>query len=249
MVRLASIASAGLIALTACAYTSPPVHPPAPTSVDNATAPVPDYQTSYTWIPNQVLDLNSTEGTFVRASVESFDRSQAANDANWGYRGYRKAAPRNIDLMLLNAPSDSRFTPVIGDEFFSLIHLVRTRTNTTRAIICEYTRQAMNQHSNPPEKWTSVGIRTSHHILEFTQAGSPPPTNMTGPNRAPSRSPFGDWYANDYKWISMGDPEDLVFIKECDERRPKEVPQGWAGEAIGPTPAFTPVPSSPGWPG
>lgn len=247
MARLASVGAAVIIAACVCSCStnsSPPPKPP----VDTATALVPNYQVTYRWIPNPILSLGSAEGVFTRASVESFDRAWAANDAEWGYKGYRQAAPKNIDLVLRRTPSGVFVTPLTADRFYSVIRRDQTTRSTTRVVVCEYSREARDQSHVPSRKWSSIGVTVSHHILEFTHADSPPPVNMVGSRRAPSTSPFGSWHVNDYEWISMGEPEDVKFLEECDTKRPKEVPRGWATTIVGPSPAFTLMPSSPGWP-
>ncbi|MDL9939052.1 hypothetical protein QSJ18_20120, partial [Gordonia sp. ABSL1-1] len=139
------------------------------------------------WLPTPYLDLNSPDGTFIRAAFESSNRQKNLGNAAY-YPGFRHAS---LSAWLWYGPYDGPYS-TFGEP-----------PNTT------YVWAAPFPDPDPQGRhdWTplsrdvggialcsiSTNTTVKRHRLFFTyrRTGRTPPTNQHGPHPAPTTNVFG----------------------------------------------------------
>ena len=178
---LFAVAGCGMNSESGTAVSTPP------TPSDHIPA---DFDTTFRWLPGDVLDLSAPEGTFVRAFVESFEIANAAQSTSWGYPGFSDAAPSNIDQMLTVYPSKvSDARPSVGTVFFSAL---RREDNAygTRIVLCRYGYSSV--HDGAGKSAWSSRVDTPRPVeIDFRQQAATPPVRVHGSQRTPGTDVFG----------------------------------------------------------
>lgn len=230
---LFAVAGCGMNSESGTAVSTPP------TPSDHIPA---DFDTTFRWLPGDVLDLSAPEGTFVRAFVESFEIANAAQSTSWGYPGFSDAAPSNIDQMLTVYPSKvSDARPSVGTVFFSAL---RREDNAygTRIVLCRYGYSSV--HDGAGKSAWSSRVDTPRPVeIDFRQQAATPPVRVHGSQRTPGTDVFGGWFASRYDFAAVY-PTPTADQLACAAQVPSSVPTRAASRGASP---WSPMPSSPGW--
>ena len=242
-VRIATLSAAlcAVLALAGCglARESGTAVPAPHTATDHIPA---DFDTTFRWIPGDVLDLSAPEGTFVRAFVESFEIANAAQSTSWGYPGFSDAAPSNIAQMLTVYPSKvSEAKPSVGTVFFTAL---RREDNAygTRIVLCRYGYSSVRDGSGT-SAWSSRVDAPRPVEIDFRQQAAAPPVKVHGSQRTPGADVFGGWYASRYDLAAVY-PTPSADQQACAAQVPASVPNRPARHGAQP---WAPMPPSPGW--
>ncbi len=230
-----------VFALAGCGVQSEsgtPVSVP-PTPSDHIPA---DFNTTFRWIPSNVLDLSGPEGTFVRAFVESFEIANAAQSTSWGYPGFFDAAPSNIDQMITVYPSKvSDARPSVGTVFFAPLRRVEI-PGGTRIVLCRYGYSSVRDGKGDVA-WNSRVDAPRSVEVDFRQQDAAPPVKVHGSERTPGVNVFGGWYASRYDFAAVY-PTPSADQQTCASNVPASVPNRAAARGEQP---WTPMTPSPGW--
>ncbi|MDH3009900.1 hypothetical protein [Gordonia alkanivorans] len=207
----------------------------------------PRLQTSYRWFETDVLDLASSEGTFVRAYTESFELSFEGQSPQWGYPGFVEASPSDIDEKVTFVPSESSHNDVVSTLFFRPLRRVDDGPNV-RIVLCrsEIFSIAPSARGGSQE-WRNVHAQWGFPVtIDLTKSGDVlPPADQAGPAPAPGRSVFGSWKVTDFDRLGVR-PENSADIVACDALPDNpDIPR--IDMYSGPDPVPT-LPSYPGWP-
>lgn len=202
---------------------------PAPT---NSVVPpelgyhLPDeIQFSARWIPTDILDLDTSDATFIRAFVESDTISFFAGGAENSYPGFRDAMQPAVSPKLFEVTPRTAY----GVVYSRITEMTVLPGDRIRVIGCSDKPAGLPPTPiKNPDKHYGDGITTAF-LLIYQRQGVPPPANQQGQKPAPSFSPFGDWYATEYDDLYWH--VDKTATIPCYERRTDD-----------------PTKSSPGWP-
>lgn len=207
----------------------------------------PNLDISFRWVPANVLDLMSPEGTFVRAYTESFELAFQGQSAEWGYPGFVDASPKDIDAQVKAVVSNSSTRKVVNTVFYRPLRRVDSGA-TSRLILCRSESLSIEQRfPSRDSEWRRIGKPWGYPVtIEFTRsANGNPPEKQQGASRAPSKSVFGNWHVTFYDRLGVG-PENRADIVACDALPPNpDLPAVGVEKGTQPWPTLTP---SPGWP-
>ncbi|MFW0794938.1 hypothetical protein AAFP30_14095 [Gordonia sp. CPCC 205515] len=218
----------------------------APDAAPTVTSPAPAdrippaFDVTFRWVPGDVVDPSSPEGTFVRAFVESFELANAGQSVDWGYRGFSEAAPSNIAQMIgIYPPAESTEQPGVGTAFFT--GLRRTVDgDLTRIVLCRFGYRSIRGADG---RWSSATDAPRPVEIDFRRGGAGPVTGVSGTARTPSDDVFGDWYVTRYDFSAVY-PTPTPDEQACTSSIPAEVPVREPVEGKQPWPVMAP---SPGW--
>ncbi|SHT83687.1 Uncharacterised protein [Mycobacteroides abscessus subsp. abscessus] len=238
-----ALAAAALL-LVSCTHDSPKA--PAPwDSNDHTTA---------RWIPNPVADLMSPEGTFIRATMESWRAAQAGQ--GYGLDAIRAGGYPGFDHAF-NAPNTPwkpeevggtvRYErPLVGTVYYEIVALSRDG-DRYKAGVCAYTSQSAGQledgqYSGPGPKPTNGGewITFGPDPKLSADQQHAPPAHQKGPAKRPTDNVFGTWVLFDY------DPQIATTLPQCVKfapGTPTNLPNPKKVSEPPPT-----LPPDPGWP-
>jgi len=237
----AAVTVACVISATACNS-----EPSAPA----ASPPENDIKTAFRWIPNNSVDLMSSEGTFIRAAAESWWLARAEPGdgeeaiANGGYPGFARAfndvwPPEEV------GGAGHFGKPVVGTDFFEVISVSHQGDRFT-AQYCQYSSMTATKTSDG--KYRSPGpieISANGRSIVFgpdpalpVEEQRPPLANQKGPSNRPHVDVFGTWVLFDSGGLESGSQ----CAKEAPGTPPNS-PEGYVGDQPPPT-----LPPSPGWP-
>lgn len=252
MVRksLALLAVSGLVMslfLAACGtsnFASPPIPKPKhPTAADYPIV----------WIPTPNLDLNSADGTFVRAIAEPEYRSEwldwAGTSPGWLQAYQPMYSPGSVTegdhVVYYN-----RYRPP-PKPHITYMWAAPFPTGDPHSYYPPGARPVNNQYWSAPNKEiggvavcfkSTVAGYSDKSVLEFftyRREGIPPPADQHGSRAMPNSNVFGGWHTLNLLDVGGDNPGDGFYYPKLSQRC-KNPP-------IPITPAMRP--SSPGWPG
>ncbi len=232
-----------------CGVTPSPAEQP--TSSSSAVPPgkrlPPDLDMSFRWVPTNVLDLASPEGTFVRAYTESFELAFEGQSMEWGYPGFAAASPPGTDERIRLVASNSQTSRVVNTLFLSPLRREDT-ADRSRLTICRSELLSIEQRSDGGGiQWRNIGDPWAFPIsIEFIRSGEKlPPADQHGSQITPSKSMFGSWKVSFFDRLGMGRENRADHIA-CNALPPNpDLPR--VGVETGPEP-WPILPPSPGWP-
>lgn len=227
--------------LTSCGSADPVVE------VSNASAPPQPHgmDITFQWIPSAEFDPMSSEGTFVRAFVESHELARDGLGMEWGYPGFEAASPPELNSQLT---MDSPFGPFTGTLIYRLLsrHDTDVATQVTLCRYGSYTR--FEPWNDGPDRLVSRAWNPNPIILEFNKDGTPPPTGQRGPNRAPTTNKFGQWKATGWDFVpKLPHGGDTPQYAECESNSAGLPPLPTQRTNV--DTHMKPLPPAPGWPG
>ncbi|MGW9264538.1 hypothetical protein [Gordonia terrae] len=233
---------------TGCVPNDPPL-PGSSSVAPSADHLPPRYDVTFRWAPTDVVDLHDPTGTFVRAFVESFELAFAGRSPEWGYPGFREAAPADIDSLVagrLVSPSYS--TDLAGTYFFRPLRREDDGLFTTM-VLCRSDVQSVRRNpEDPSREWlnTSYPEWTFPAVIRFERTpGALPAVDRGGTARSANRDVFGAWRVVDYIRQSVGGTRYTEETAECGRTGMNpEIPRQPNDFAPRPWPAMKP---SPGW--
>lgn len=237
MVKLCSVGIAVALALTACTPATPK-QPSPPENLDHSTT---------RWIPNQAVDLMSSEGTFIRAATESFSAAQTTTGdpttalRAGGYPGFEHALNNSQKVDEVFGTTQSRGISV-GTDYREVVSLTK-QGDRFKAGVCRYYSQSANQ--TPDGRYKSDALVSSGVWLTFgpdpklgPQEQHSPPSNQKGAANRPSDNVFGSWLVFEYNPL-------IEPNLNCDRPAPGTPKDFHPGEYEEAPPA---LPPDPGWP-
>lgn len=228
-----------LLAVAACSTTPPvsnfnsPTGYPAQPNGTNIT---------FQWIETPDFDPLSSDATFVRAYVESYEHARNGQSTDWGYPGFVEASPENIKDMILGDDLGLSFT---GTLFYRPLK-VESGVSSTTYILCRY---GFTSYPRKPG-WEYAWWPPRAVTLDLNKDGVPPPAKEKGPERSPHNNVFGDWKVTYFDYFARelpgwpASPE----VREC-EKDLSGLPPAPATELQQLPEPKPPLPPSPGWPG
>lgn len=237
-----------LVTLAACDHPEPPAptHPPR-------------IQYNIRWIPNPAADLMSPEGTFVRATVESWwgalmsykQGAEALRDG--GYPGFERAYQAVYGKQRGNKPEEyggsgfgipsysGQFE--VGTMYYEIVGFRRGRDRMT-ADVCEY-RNMVATRKQDGTTYVSFGS-TPGIGSSYTFGPDPsvseehaPPAKQRGPANKPTDNVFGSWVILDY----ASAPNNGAACQKLAPGTPPDWPNPYTRHD--PPPTLSP---EPGWP-
>lgn len=199
---------------------------------------------TFQWIPTPDFDLFSPEGTFIRAFVESHELARDGEGMEWGYPGFREAAPSDLGIQLnLDSPS----VPFSGTFVYRLLKREDT-TDESLVTLCRYGfRTYNNMWGDHPDRLTLEAWAPRPIELTVSKRGTPPPAGQRGQQSAPESNVFGQWKAAAWDFVPRS-PEGIATPEygECNTNR-EGLPPLPTQRSIQDDPV-EPLPPSPGWP-
>ncbi|MFT9573739.1 hypothetical protein [Mycobacteroides abscessus] len=237
-----------MVALAAC--NNPET--PAPT-------PPPRIQYNIRWIPNPAADLMSPEGTFVRATVESWTGAhmsyqhgvEALRDG--GYRGFEHAyqavygkqrgnKPDEYGGKGFGIPSNSGRWQV-GTMYYEIVGFRHDGDRMT-AYVCEYDNMVATRQPDGTTYASSGSTMGSGSSYIFGPDPSvaeqhAPPAKQRGPATKPTDNVFGSWVVLDY----TNPPDKGAACRKLAPGTPPDWPNPYTRADPPPT-----LPPDPGWP-
>ncbi len=226
-----------LLFLTGCGSTTPSLSTmPSPTEHKQPRG----IDLSFRWITTPEFDPLSSEGTFVRAYVESYELARDGIGTEWGYPGFADASPPNIEQML---KTNQLGVDYRATQFYRLLRRLSGPSSTT-ITLCRYGEGTVfSKKAWWYSSWKPIPIS-----ITFTTADADPPAGERGSRRAPALNVFGGWKTTSFE-LFPADSYDVQpsLVQQCqDDVRglpllPPHKPQKQSDP-------FTPLPPSPGWP-
>lgn len=143
------------------------------------------------WLQTETLDLNTSDGTFIRAFVEAELLAFFAGSPEASYPGYAYAAQPAGSLT--DFPRKPR--PAYGTVYRRIVSIENLAGNTVRVVGCEMTP---GLPPAPPATTEPEHAYQNSYALTYQRAGKLPPSEQRGPRAAPLESVFGDWRAIDF---------------------------------------------------
>lgn len=227
------------------------------------------FKYSSRWIEGPTLNLQSPEGTFVRAFIESMARiskgrgSGEAAIADAGYPGFLAVfekytvSVQQLDkssLLVYGRGLRSAGYPIVGTNYYEPIKSTH-HAGWYTVTICHYGSLTANDLQDG--RFSSFGSDASKtsglEILTFGPDPLLPPdrqiapkADQHGPSNTPSDNVFGTWVL--IKDDLVGTPADKAACTKLAPGTPTDWP---AGSAVGPYIRTSPpptLPPSPGWP-
>lgn len=199
------------------------------------------------WIVNSAIDLMSSEGTFIRAAVESSERVRLSllgdigtKDAG-GYPGFGHALGKDISPYTLGGNGGGW----VGTIYYEVVSF-RQEGNQFVAGVCNYF-SALSQNSLGRYERGGPPSSTGHW---FTFGPDPavasdqqrePPANQRGPALRPSGNVFGTWV------ITKIDLVTDKTLPQCHNKYAPGVPADRPDKYLSADPAPV-LPPDPGWP-
>lgn len=207
----------------------------------------PDLDMSFRWIPTNVLDLGTSEGSFVRAYTESFELAFEGQSMSWGYPGFAAASPPGTDERIRLVASDSQTSRVVNTLFLRPLRREDSE-DRSRLTICRSELLSIEQRSDGESvAWRNIGNRWAYPItIEFVRTGQRlPPLDQRGSEVTPATSMFGSWKVAYFDRLGVGS-ENNADILACNALPPNpDLPR--VGVETGPEP-WPVLPPTPGWP-
>ncbi|WP_084817181.1 hypothetical protein [Gordonia sp. HS-NH1] len=201
---------------------------------------------SFRWIPTSMLDLASSEGTFVRAYTESFELAFEGQSMEWGYPGFAAASPPGTDERIRLVASNSQTSRVVNTLFLRPLRR-EDIDDRSRLTICRSELLSIEQRSDAGVEWRNIGDPWAFPItIELVRTGERlPPADQHGSQITPSTSMFGSWRVSYFDRLGVG-PENRADVVACNALPPNpDLPR--LGVEPGPEP-WPVLPPTPGWP-
>ncbi|SKR60587.1 hypothetical protein [Mycobacteroides abscessus] len=234
-------ASAAALVLTSCTHEEPKQPSPVWENKDHSTR---------RWIPNSAVDLMSPEGTFIRATIESWEAAQSGPGR--GMDAIRAGGYPGFDHALNNVRKPEsvggtvRFPNVgVGTLYREIVEFRRDGDKYT-AGICTYPSQAAAQQ--PDGQYISNGSDDLGYGWWLTFGPDPklaaqqqhsPLSNQRGPARRPVDNVFGTW-------VILDTNPSATDLPQCNKLAPG-TPDNWPKPYVRSAPPPT-LPNDPGWP-
>jgi hypothetical protein len=247
----AAITLAATLVLPSCTHPEQPA--PQPSSADR-------FQITFRWILNPSVDLMSPEGTFIRATAESWRESWDAFGRGMdairerGYPGFDRAYNHSYDRAGTTPsdywtnqvggtrPSDG---PYVGTSYFEVVALRRDGDRFS-ADVCAYNSQTAGKTKDG--RYESRGAAASPDTFTFGPDPKLPPdqqhspmANQRGPARRPADDVFGTWVL-----IDMTSIDRTALAERCKKLAPG-TPADRPDPSVSTDPPPT-LPPDPGWP-
>ena len=150
------------------------------------------------WLPTDVIDFDTPDGTFVRAFLEAATLTTYVGSRAASYPGFDAAlAPALAQGKALDTEPHLRPRhPAFGAKYWRLISVVN-EPGTVRVVGC-YSSPGMPPwpETNPPSE--TGGIVSGFLLVYERFGGKEPPTNQRGDRAVPYDSVFGSWHAVEY---------------------------------------------------
>lgn len=228
---------------------------PSPSTTTSATAESP-IQFTVQWVDNGVLDLMAPEASFLRAFVESEQRSilthghgMSAIEAG-GFPGFAHAFNNVIDPDRVGgAAADSR--PRFGTVAYEVIDIRRVG-DRYHVVYCDNRSLTAVKVG---DQYSGLGFEPAASAGQLTFGPDPalppeqqrmPSKDQKGPARVPIDNVFGTWVATPGSEY-MDEPTSREWYPKCRKWAPG-TPADWPrDDKPRPTPPPT-LPPSPGWP-
>lgn len=198
MVKLCSAGIALAALLTSCTHGETPQQPAPPENLDHSTVH---------WMPTQAVDLMSTEGTFIRALMESFAAAQTTTGDPTtalrvgGYPGFEHALNNSQKVDEVFGTTPSRGISV-GADYREVVSLTK-QGDRFKAGVCRYYSRTADQ--TPDGRYKSSVLIGSGAWLTFgpdpklsAQEQHSPPPNQKGTANRPVDNVFGSWIVFEY---------------------------------------------------
>jgi hypothetical protein len=180
----------------------------------------------------------SSDGTFIRAFVDSTHVADLVGDASLAYPGFITAMQPAVE-----PKSYTRFGPIgamYGNARSVVVEFTLLPNNAARTVIC-----IQDPSGRPPEPGESedelAGSVTSFMIL-YQRNGQPPPTDQQGVREVPHSSVFGDWNALEFDQLYGHKHRET--IDPCLYDRLDHLEDNSPGWPSGPQPLALAVPSA-----
>lgn len=204
------------------------------------------HQSTFVWVGSPAVDLMSSEGTFIRAVVESW--VLAFSQPGRGIEAVRAAGYPGFEHAFNNiwdpkdwAGNGNVGTPEVGTDYFQVIEMSLAH-GIYSAIICNYSSMKATEIGGG---FKSPGVNVGQVMsLSFgpddavpSDTQRRPPTDQKGPAERPHNDVFGTWITTQFGGLSSGEPR-------CQRPAP--------GTPAGSTPRPDAPPRlapDPGWPG
>ncbi|WP_143695336.1 hypothetical protein [Williamsia sp. 1135] len=226
-----------LLTLAACGSATIPSPPTTPSTTEHQQPRGIDQ--SFRWITTPEFDPLSSEGTFVRAYVESYELARDGIGTGWGYPGFADASPPDIDMMLKLDQLGLSFT---STRYYRMLSR-QSDSISTRITLCRYGESSIRQEDG----WEHGAWPPQPVLIAFDTGGSPPPEGERGRFRAPTTDVFGDWKVTEFDLLADDIAGQPTLSQQCDDNL-----TGLPTLPAEPYPRAEPVPPlppSPGWPG
>lgn len=225
------------------------------TEPDKPAPPLPPDKQQYStrWIPNPSLDLTTSEGTFIRAIIESYRsvrlsyKKGRAVLADKGYPGLEHAENHVFGRGDLgDFGGNPAQSVVVGTEYNEVVDFRRDGERYT-ATVCTYgslTARRARDSTYLSGGSTPIGVAQTYTFgpdptLTSGQQHAPPP-QQHGPAQRPTDNVFGTWLLFDEPRTS----DDQV--RACHKLAPG-TPDNWPDPYKRTDPPPT-LPPDPGWP-
>lgn len=237
------VIAALMVALTACDNPEPPAPPPPP-----------QIQYGIRWIPNPAVDLMSPEGTFIRATVESWTGAQASYkrglDAlrDGGYPGFEHVYHAVYGSQHGNDPKgfgdpgfDGRWE--VGTMYYEIAGYRRDGERMT-ADVCRYDNLVATRQPDGTtyvSNGSSLGSGSSYTFGPDPSVAEQhaPPSRQRGAAIKPTDNVFGSWVLLDY----TNPPDKGAACRKLAPGTPPDWPNPFTRADPPPT-----LPPDPGWP-
>lgn len=234
-------ASLSALLLASCRHEQPPQLAPVWEDKDHSTI---------RWIPNSVADLMSPEGTFIRASIESWRAAQTARGEgveairSGGYPGFEHAFNNAWKPEEVGGTVRLRDTGV-GTLYYEIVEL-RHEDDHYTAGVCTYPSQTASQQADG--QFISNGSADLGYGWRLTfgpdrklsgETQHPPLSNQKGAAKRPVDNVFGTWV------ILQSDPS-ATDLPQCNKLAPG-TPTNWPKPYVRADSPPT-LPPAPGWP-
>lgn len=150
------------------------------------------------WLPTDVVDQDSPDGTFIRALLEATSLTVFVGSREASYPGYADAVASAIATE--NAPDVEPYImprPAYGAKYRRVVSMQEMPGNIVRVVGCDTspgTPLTAETDPTPRDEWQVGGF-----LLVYERVGLiAPPTNQYGPRAVPIDSVFGSWQVKEF---------------------------------------------------
>ncbi len=220
------------------------------------TAPFPhaeqENSLSFRWSDASTLDLMSSDGTFLRAVIESC-RHATSGAPDAVYPGFGEAMAGAV-----TPPPDPDGPPLLGTSYVKVVRGQEVADGVVEAWYCEYTNHLGYKVIDPKSDDAAYvigngGTTRSAWRVEYSRSPGDdgllvlPPSNQKGDQGAPSSNVFGSWKVLSINTESFA--PGTFLANDCIGQAP-DTPWNWPltdEPQYGPEAAAA-LPPYPGWP-